>query len=266
MNQQKTMFMRKQLCIACLFLIFLNQSAFAWSNKGHRTIVQIAKSHLDPFTIDNVNGYLNGMTWEDAACWMDESSNDKFQQSMKPWQFAFIEKNKTYAKSQQEDLVNKLEYCLRMLELKSLQSNETMNETLKLLFHLIGDIHQPLHCGYPQDAGGKNVTCIYFGKPYTLNQIWETEIIESKNIDIWSCTNLLTSTSFSIKRRTDAEKIDVGFWLTDTRSTLNMVYQYQNNKIDQSYIDNSALITERQMLKAGLRLAKVLKSIFGREY
>lgn len=248
-----------------VFLIFLNQNTFAWSNKGHRTIVQIAKSHLDANTIDNVNAYLNGMSWEDAACWMDESSNDKFQQAMKPWQFAFVEKNKSYTRSQQEDLVNKLEYCLRMLELKSLQSNETMNETLKMLFHLIGDIHQPLHCGYPHDAGGKNVTCIYFGKPYTLNQIWENEIIENKNIDIWSCTKLLTTTSFSIKRRTDAEKIDVGFWLSDTRATLNQVYQYQNNKIDQTYIDNGATLTEKQMLKAGLRLAKVLRTVFGRQ-
>jgi len=257
--------MKHVLKLSIIILIFLNHSIFAWSNKGHRTIVQIAKSHLDATTIENVNSYLNGMSWEDAACWMDESSNDKIQQSMKPWQFAFVEKNKTYTKSQQEDLVNKLEYCLRMLELKNLQSTETMNETLKMLFHLIGDIHQPLHCGYPHDAGGKNVTCLYFGKPYTLNQIWENEIIESKKIDIWSCTKMLTTTGFSIKRRTDNEKIDVGFWLYDTRLTLNQVYQYQNNKIDQAYIDNSAVITERQMLKAGLRLAKVLRQVFGRQ-
>ena len=249
-----------------LGLLLSAQLCMAWSNKGHRTIVQIAKSHLDAYTIDNVNGYLNGMSWEDAACWMDESSTDKFQLSMKPWQYAFIEVNKTYAKTQEEDLVNKLEYCLRMLELKSLQSNETMNETLKILFHLIGDIHQPLHCGYTQDAGGKNTTCIYFGKPYTLNQIWEDQLIEDKGIDIWSCTKMLTSTSFSLKRRTDLEKIDVKFWLSDTRIALAEVYKYQNNKLDQTYIDNSAMVAERQLLKAGLRLAKVLRSIFGREY
>lgn len=253
----------KQLFKITFILCLLHaHHLFAWSNKGHRTIVQIAKSHLDQNTIEAVDAYLNGMTWEDAACWMDESSNDKVQQEMKPWQFAFVEKNKMYTRSKQEDLVNKLEYCLRMLELKNLQSPETMHETIKMLFHLIGDIHQPLHCGYPHDAGGKNVTCIYFGKPYTLNQIWENEIIENKKIDIWSCTKLLTSTSFSIKRRTDLENIDVAYWLNDTRSTLYYVYQYQNNKIDQVYIDNSATITERQMLKAGLRLAKVLKTVF----
>ena len=193
---------------------------------------------------------------------MDESSNDKQQLLMKPWQFAFAEKNKALTQTKEENLVNKLEYCLRMLELKNLQSNETMNETLKMLFHLIGDIHQPLHCGYSNDAGGKNVTCIFFGKPYTLNQIWENEIIENKKIDIWSCTKLLISTNFSIKTRTDIEKIDVNYWLYDTRLTLKQVYQYQNNKLDQTYLDNSATLTERQLLKAGLRLAKVLKTIF----
>ena len=56
-----------------------------------------------------------------------------------------------------------------------------------LIFHLIGDLHQPLHTGYAIDKGGNTIeiTSPYVGG--NLHSVWDTQIIEYKNVTLDSC-------------------------------------------------------------------------------
>lgn len=44
---------------------------------------------------------------------------------------------------------------------------------LSFLIHFMGDIHQPLRCGYKEDQGGLLVPAKYFNKTTNLHELWE---------------------------------------------------------------------------------------------
>ena len=53
---------------------------------------------------------------------------------------------------------------------------------LKVIFHLIGDLHQPLHTGYASDRGGNTKSVRYFNKSTNLHYVWDELIIKSEKI------------------------------------------------------------------------------------
>lgn len=253
----------KRILTFCIGLVMIgHHSGFAWSNKGHKIIVEIAKSHLDRHVIEQVDHYLGGMSWEAAACWMDELHDIKQYKHMNSWHYVNFEKDKTYVKTKDDDVITKLEFCYRMLQYKTIQPIETMNETLKMLFHLIADVHQPLHCGYASDRGGNMVVVKFLDKDSNLHKVWDSEIIDAKKIDIWGCTKSLVGMNLSAKRKAEMEKMDVLAWVMECRTLLPEVYKVTDGKIDQKYIDANAKLIERQLAIAGLRLAAVLKQVF----
>jgi hypothetical protein len=244
----------------CFVLFFY--PAFSWGPQGHRLVALIARSQLDHSVIETINYYLHGMSWEDAANWMDKVQGEPKYDYMKTWHYVNVEKDKAYVQNKDNNVVNKLEYCIRMLQYKNYQTEETMNETLKLLFHLIGDIHQPLHCGYEEDQGGNDVKLYLILRETNLHKLWDTDIIENKRMDIWHCAKALVGMKLTDKQRADIEKTDVISWMNESRALLPTVYSTNGKRIDQKYIDSNTPVVETQLIKAGLRLAAILNKYF----
>lgn len=253
---------RKNLFLACFSLLFLNQ-LMAWGPQGHKMIALIARSQLDRETISNIDYYLNGMSWEDASVWMDEIQRESKYDYMKTWHYINVPKDKIYVYNKDHiNVVTKIEYCLRMLSLKTYQSPEVIHETLKILFHLVGDIHQPLHCGYEDDRGGNEISLYLVQKETNLHRVWDSEIINNKGIDIWHCAKVLIGMKLSEKKKAEIEKTDVIAWMNESRVLLPAVYATNGNKIDQKYLDANAPLVDAQLIKAGLRLAAILNKYF----
>jgi hypothetical protein len=254
--------MRRLFFVLIAFTLFYNP-VFSWGPQGHKLIALIARSQLDHSVIENVNYYLENTTWEEAACWMDEKLNEPKYDYMKPWHFISFSKDKTYVQNvKEQNVVNKIEYCLRMLQYRSLQSVETINETLKLLFHLVADIHQPLHCGYPEDNGGADVRVIIVQKETTLHKLWDAEIIKDRKMDMWYYAKVLVGMKLGAKGRAEMERTDVVKWVNESRALLPDIYKINDGRIDQKYIDQFTPIVEVQLVKAGLRLATILNKYF----
>jgi hypothetical protein len=249
----------KRFCqiAGCILLFF---QAGAWDHKAHRIIAQIAKSRCEKPVVELVDHYLQGMTWEDAACWMDSIKSNPKNDFMKTWHYVNIEKDKTYVRTKEPDVINQIEFCMSMLQRRSLLNVEVIATQLKNLFHLTGDIHQPLHCGYASDKGGNLTNVKFRDKPSNLHRVWDSQIIEDKGIDIWDCSKLLLG--MTQKERQQLEKIDITGWATESRSLLGSVYGFRNSIIDQAYIDTQAPVVTLQLTKAGIRLASILNQIF----
>ena len=145
-----------------------------------------------------------------------------------------------------------------MDNIKSL-SNDEIKTRLFYLFHLIGDLHQPLHVGYKDDKGGNSVQVSFFGKGSNLHSMWDTEIIERKGLSFEECLN---SNKYSNKQFLEIQKINVVDWTKETKSYLDKVYEMGNNKINDKYVDANYPIIKEQILKAGIRLASVLDHYF----
>jgi hypothetical protein len=130
------------------------------------------------------------------------------------------------------------------------------------LFHLMGDFHQPLHVGYGVDRGGNDIEVKYRFKTYNTNlhKVWDFEIIDSQNITLDSC--LKQYSTFTKEQIDNIQKINLIEWLNQSRSHLDAIYDFQDGFIDQNYVDKNTILIEDQLLKAGLRLASILRETF----
>ncbi|MGZ3883399.1 MAG: S1/P1 nuclease [Bacteroidia bacterium] len=244
---------------ALVLLLFCSFACFSWGGKGHKIVAEIAKKSLDPSIIDSVNYFLDGMSWDDASVWMDEVRSDHSYDYMKPWHYVNVEKDKTYVESK-DNVVSELNLVIEQLNLKGPRQKDKINTALKILFHLAGDLHQPLHAGYGEDKGGNTVDVDFMGKTTNLHRVWDSEIIDYKKISIGDCLKLSNSLL-------DAEKksfltTDVVAWMNESKALLPEVYDFKKGMIDEQYIDRNVPIIEKQLLKAGTRLAYILHNQF----
>jgi len=255
--------MNRRLFYVSLFCICFICKGFSWGAAGHKIVATIAKKCLTKQITDSVNYYLEGMSFKDASVWMDVVRKDTKYDYLKPWHYINIEKDKTYVATEEPNIVNQLEIAIATLKLKGVErTKEKINFALKLIFHLVGDLHQPLHDGYAEDKGGNTITVIFNGKETNLHKVWDTDIIENQNITTKKCLKYINT--LSDKEKADIQKINVANWMTESRNFLPSVYAFENNKINNDYEEKSVPIIKQQLSKAGIRLASILYANFHR--
>ena len=222
-------------------------------------VAEIAFKYLDPTTKKNVLYYLNGMSIEDSANWMDSMKSYKSYDYMKPYHYVDFNRGENVTELSGENIINTLNKTLKDLDnIKSL-SNEEIKIRLFYLFHLIGDIHQPLHVGYKEDKGGNGVKILFCGRNINLHSMWDSDIIESQNLTL---TEELKLNTFLPSELTSIKKIDVKEWAKGSRNYLKTAYDINDGNIREIYVDSAYPIIQQQILKAGLRLASVLEYYF----
>ncbi|MBA2611204.1 MAG: hypothetical protein H0U95_04480 [Bacteroidetes bacterium] len=252
--------MKKSLIIF-LFSLLLPASTFAWGAKGHKIIAAIAKQCLEKQVIDSVQKFLGVMSFEEASVWMDEMRSDPSYNYLKPWHYVNVEKDKTYVKTKDPEVVNQIEIYISLLKEKGERDNDKINFALKILFHLIGDIHQPLHCGYKADKGGNEIELQFKNKNSNLHKVWDSEIIENANITLNDCLLLANKMTAEEKKKIQNNNVEV--WMNESIALLPEVYKFETD-IKQDYIDKNKPVIEKQLVKAGIRLAMVLHQTFKR--
>jgi S1/P1 Nuclease len=247
-----------------IILVFIcsGYNLLAWANQGHKIVAQVTKNQLKQNIIDSVNFYLNGTPWEDAAIWMNEVKKDPQYDYMLPWHSIIIAKDKTYVKGGQPNLVNRIELYANMLTNRLLYTREEVKKMLMVLFHLVGDLHQPLNCGYPEDMGGRRLAVYFMGRKTNLYKVWDNEIISEKEVNQWDGARInLALTRAEIAKIRYGKVVD---WLNDTRQTLDQVYDYNYGMIGSDYVTKNKTLIENQLVKAAMRLANLLTVSFSK--
>lgn len=251
--------MKKLIIILFFFAILLPSSTYAWGSKGHKIVAAIAKQSLDKQIVDSIQKYLGTMSFEEASVWMDEVRSDHSYDYLKPWHYVNVEKDKTYVKTKDHEVVNEIEIAIATLKEKGTRDKDRINFALKVIFHLIGDIHQPLHCGYAEDKGGNKIEVRYLNKGSNLHKVWDSEIIEDADITLNDCLNAANELSGKEKKKIQTNNVEV--WMNESRELLPEVYNFET-KIKQVYIDKNKPVIEKQLVRAGIRLAMVLHETF----
>jgi S1/P1 Nuclease len=243
--------------ILLLCLLFPQPQSFAWGRKGHELIIELAFSRLTPNEQQKILRYLDGMTIQSASTWLDEIRNDKRYKYLETAHYINIPAPNGPTKIAENDIQRELNRTL--LEVKSLSSlpDSVIKLDLLKLIHLVGDIHQPLHAGYEVDRGGNDITVLFNGKKTNLHRLWDSQLIESLNIDSSSVSAHLAS--MSRKQKVEYSKTDVALWIKDSQLHLEGIYQFQNGNIDDKYVTDAKPVIEKQLAKAVLRLERVLK-------
>ncbi len=249
-----------------IFFVFfiVTLKSYSWGEKGHKIVATIAKKCLTKQVLDSVNYYLKGMSFKDASVWMDKIKKDASYDSMKPWHYINIEKDKTYVAVEEPNVVNQLQAAITTLKLSGTErTKDKINLALKIIFHLVGDLHQPLHDGYAEDRGGNNIKVKFISAETNLHKVWDTEIIEYDNISVKKCLKYINTMTNTEKG--NAQIINVVSWMNQSRTYLDDVYNFENDKINKEYVQKNTPIIQKQLSLAGLRLASILFQNFSRK-
>ena len=249
----------KRILFLLPILILSITTGFGWGAKGHALVAEVAFDNLDAKTKQNVLKYLNGMSIEDAANWMDAMRSNKSFDFMKPYHYVDFERGATVTELSGDNIINVLNKTLNDLDHIKGLSNEEIKTRLFYLFHLVGDLHMPLHVGYKDDKGGNTVQVSFFGRGSNLHAMWDSDIIEYKGLTL---ADVLAMNKYKPNELATIKQIDITAWAKDSRKYLKNVYGLQTAKVSDMYIDDNYPIIKQQILKAGLRLAAILEHYF----
>lgn len=254
----------KKLLTTSLFALLLASQSFAWGQLGHYLIGYMADQQLKKSVSRKVDKILYPMSLGRSGTWMDEIKSDHAYDYAYNWHF-LTSKNGEYDPHLQEEGGDAYEAILRLKEeLKSggLSPNEEA-EKLKMLIHIVEDIHQPLHVGTGEDRGGNDVKLEYFWQSSNLHTVWDSGMI-----DRWSMS--YTEIGDELMRRLTPELEDkyrnttMEDWLQEAVDARPLVYKLpESKKLSYNYdYDNRALLEER-LIAASVRLAQILEEIYG---
>ena len=243
-----------------LLFLFAPICSFAWGSEGHKITDDVAYHYLDQSVKDSVVAYLDGTAFEEAGCWMDQIRSDHQYDYLKPCHYINIEKGETYKPTTAANIINELSTVIARLRERSRHTREENAIDLKILMHLVGDLHQPLHVGYGGDKGGNKIEVTFMGKNSNLHKVWDSEIIRHNKITADGCLHI--ASSYSPAEISAIGKIDVIGWMNDSRTHLGQVYDFTDATISESYITKNTLLIEKQLIAGGLRLSALLKEIF----
>jgi len=253
----------KQLSVFCL-LTLLSFTCLSWGPTGHRAVGLVAQKHLNSKAKKNIAKILGQQSLAEVATWMDDIRSDSTYNYMTDWHWVTIETGKTYDQSPKNpkgDVIATLEKIIAELKKHTLDKKKEC-EYLKMLIHLVGDIHQPLHVGCCDDQGGNKVKVKWFGRDSNLHSTWDSNMIDDTKLSFTELAGFLEEpTQASL---ISLQKNSVRDWADESMSFRKQVYDIGDGSIGYKYSYNYFSIAKQRMMQAGIRLAGILNQIYGK--
>lgn len=249
-------------------LIFISNFILAndgdWSKTGHRAVGQIAEKHLSRKAKRAIKELLNGRSLATVSNFADDIKSDTAYRKFGPWHYVNFPADKNYTEvkpSEQGDIIIGIEKCI---EIVGDENRTTADKAfyLKMLVHLMGDLHQPMHVGRSEDRGGNDIQLQWFNEGTNLHRVWDSHMINDYGM---SYTELSASLPKLSKERVSLiQKGSIYEWVEESQDIANEVYDSveAGEKLYYRYSYDWWSTVEQQLQKGGIRLAKVLNEVF----
>jgi hypothetical protein len=261
--------MRKSIIAVVIILYTLPNVCNGWGLQGHRIIGQIADSYITPKAKVEVAKILGTETIAMASNWPDFVKSDPAYKYLSLWHYVNFkpginlqEMEAALNADTSTNAYNKILFLTNELKNGKLLPLETKQLYLKLLIHIIGDVHQPMHLGRNTDRGGNAIRVKWFSDDVNLHQVWDEKLISYQELSYTEYTNHINHTT--VKQRTEWQKQTLAQWLFDTYLLAEKVYAETTPDSRLDYLYNFKFIASLndQLLKGGIHLAGVLNSIY----
>ncbi len=259
-------FLQKIILIG--LFIYLPYSSNAWGVLGHRIVGQIADCYLTAKTKTAVEKILGYESIAMVSNWADFIKSDTNYKYISPWHYVNFRdgwnidsiSNFLHADTA-VDAYTKINFLTTELKNNKLMAIATKQMYLKLLIHIIGDIHQPLHVGRDEDKGGNSIKLKWFNDPTNLHQVWDSKLIDFQQL---SYTEYATAINHcTTVQLADWKKLTLVQWLYDSYTLSEKVYAETaaDTRLDYSYNFKFIDLLNNQLLKGGVHLANILNDI-----
>lgn len=239
--------------------------ASAWSQKGHDVVADIAEHHLTAAAADSVSRLLEGRSPVYWANWLDNASHTPDYAYTKTWHYKNIDADVAYEDAPLNDKGDVVTGTREMIAILA-DSVSTLSQkqlALKILIHLVGDLHQPMHMGHLSDLGGNRVKMRFFERDTNLHSIWDGSLMNSGHS--WTYTEWREQLDRLAPEAAEAESAGtVDDWARETFAIATRVYDYfpTGTKVSYNQIAMWTPVIEQQLLRGGLRLARILNALY----
>ena len=265
----------KRFTLILLAIMMLNiTTAYGWGATGHDVVAAIAEQHLTPKAKRKINKLLDGKSIVYYSSWMDNIQNSPYWKNgynkTKTWHYANVDEGFTYqtmTKNPDGDVVSGLEMLTKEMTENYKHLTDSMRvDYLKMIVHMVGDLHCPMHAGRLSDRGGNGTKVKWFGQNTSLHSVWDSKMIDSArkwHYSEWA--EQLDRTDRKYKK--DIMKGSYEEWFNDTVENAAILYDYVEElgdtpNLSYQFVYDFSPLLEEQLLNGGYRLAYVLNTIF----
>ena len=268
----------KKILVAAMSMIMLlsSISAFGWGPKGHDVVAAIAEQHLTKKAKKAIDEILDGKSIVYYSSWMDNIQNSPYWENgynkTKTWHYANVDKGHTYqtmSKNEAGDVITGLEFLTKELtENYDNLTDSTRADYVKMIVHMVGDMHCPMHAGRLSDRGGNGTKVKWFGQNTNLHSIWDSKMIDSARK--WSYSEWVDQLDRTDKKfKSSVMRGTYEEWFKETVEGAASIYEYvesmgkDNPNLSYQFVYDFSHLLEDRLLVGGYRLAYVLNMIFG---
>ncbi len=251
-------------------LFYLPFQSMAWGMLGHRIVGEIASSYLTPKARFEIQKILGDESIAIASTWADFIKSDTSYKYLNNWHWIDFDKDLTFPQMEKvlqndtrADAYTKINFLVKELKNKKLGRDKKIMY-LRLLIHIVGDVHQPFHVSEEGDNGGNNLKVQWFNEPSNIHRVWDEQLIEYQELSYTEYTRAINHASQ--KQKTEWQKQPIPVWLFDLYTIsqqLRKDLQDPTPKLGYQYNFKNIAIVNQQLLKGGIHLAGLLNQIFG---
>lgn len=256
------------MALAITFCLLQSTAIFAWGTTGHRVIAEIAERNLNRKAKKELKKIIGNQQLAYWANWPDFIKSDPTWKFADGWHYVNMpgDLNRLAFDQELNNSTDENLYKRALLLIDELKSKtltlEEKQQKLYFLIHIIGDAHQPLHIGRSEDLGGNRVKVEWFRKPTNLHSLWDSALVD---FDKYSYTEYATVLDIHDKAyNQNLTKGSLEDWIFDSYTKANILYKSveENENLSYRYHFDFKDTVEEQLLKGGLRLAKLLNEIY----
>jgi hypothetical protein len=272
--------------LALALLLFATAPAKAWWDFGHETVATIAWDHVKPATRSKIRTLLKQnsaletptcpvRTLEEASVWADciKSLGARFDYAFS-WHYQNADVCKpfdiSFACRDGHCVSRQIDRAVKLLQDQRVPKREKLM-ALAFLTHFVGDLHMPLHAGDRADRGGNDVKAAYglVEGRFNLHLLWDGPLAEraittppagpkgiAAGINQGEKAQLAAGTALDWSRESWEVAKSATYATALGGDPCSAVPP--RAKLDDATIAALVPVVRQQLLKGGLRLARLL--------
>ena len=253
--------------------------AAAWGPDGHAIVGEVAQRRLSPQARAQVEALLGpGHSLAAEANWADDVRAARPETA--GWHFVDmpIASTRYDAAAQCTPSVNGDCIVAALERLRTrlrCGSAESRREALRFATHLVADLHQPMHT--VADERGANAIrvdvairglrcprCVLRHTRDNLHAVWDSTLVTSTTRHWAGYVARLEDTWLASAEARNAARGTVADWAVETHGVARAVWPLlrEDRYVDDSYYFKVLPVVDRQLGRAGVRLARFLDAAF----
>lgn len=261
----------------------------AWGERGHRIVGHMARALLTPSAKTALQQLMGSDDLATFALYLDQHKDDLEQQipGSRQWHYDDMPVCATSAPHDhcpQGQRCASVQVVRHYTLLSQRQTPKSRRQfAVRVLAHLVGDMHQPLHAADNHDRGGNEIQVLLpDGQSTNLHAAWDSAFVQhafGQQSDRSIARRLVQRYA---PRATAWQAGTIGLpqmqtWLRETNQAAQTVAYGQLTgfacgaartstpvTLSAAYLGAASQLIEEQLAKAGYRLAAVFNSVFRR--